>query len=141
MTHKYNYRSSENYIAPGTIIHNDWEKAYGQIDPIYRHKTVNHSQHFVDLDVGVILKISNVCREICADLYLDIIINNFVHYLAEFMFKKAFDIHERLNAFFIVMAKGSTYKRRNSNKCSALKTQKLYKKLYKKIFCAILHVR
>ena len=60
---------------------------------MYQHKTVNHSQHFVDLDVGVILKISNVCGEICADLYLDIIINNFVHYLAEFMFKKAFDIH------------------------------------------------
>ena len=37
-------------ITPESIIHTDCWKAYSKIDPMYQHKTVNHSQNFVDPD-------------------------------------------------------------------------------------------
>ena len=129
----------QKYIALGSIIHTDCWKVYGQIDPIYQHKTVNHS-HFFYPDTGIhIQNIEHLWRDICGIIpRYDRKQFHFVHYLAEFMFKmhvqKSFDIRW-LDAFFNV--KGSTYKRRNSDKFFALKTQKLYKILYKKIFCAV----
>jgi transposase-like protein len=43
----------KKYIAPGSIIYSDCWKAYSEINTTYQHKTVNHSQNFVDPITGV----------------------------------------------------------------------------------------
>jgi len=83
------------------------ESIWPKIDPIYQHKTVNHSQHFVDPDTGV----SNSKYQMSAEKYLRnytstyIIVNNptfrplscKIH-----VKKKAFDTHEQLDDFFLM---------------------------------------
>ena len=45
----------EKVVRPGTTIHSDQWRAYGQIaeNRDYNHRTVNHTLHFVDPKTGV----------------------------------------------------------------------------------------
>ena len=97
----------EKYIVPGSIIYSDCWKAYEKIDKkTYQHSVVNHSQNFVDPNTGVhIQNIERLWRDIREGIprygrkeY------HFNHYLAEFMFKKAYDFYERLDAYFEIMS-------------------------------------
>lgn len=54
----------QKYIAFESIIYANCWKAYGQIDPIYQHKTMNHSQYFVDPDKGVYTQNIELWRDI-----------------------------------------------------------------------------
>lgn len=96
----------EKYIA-GSIIYSDCWKAYKKIDKtIYQHSIVNHSENFVDPNTGIHTQnIERLWRDIPGGIpqygrreY------HFQHYLAEFIFKKTYDFHERLDAFFEIMA-------------------------------------
>lgn len=97
----------KKHIAPGSIIYSDCWKAYEQIDKsTYQHQTVNHSENFVDPHTGV--HTQNVER-----LWRDVrgVVPkygrreyHFDHYLAEFVFKKMFRMHERIDGFFDIIS-------------------------------------
>lgn len=98
----------EKYIAPGSIIYSDCWKAYQKIDnKKYQHDVVNHSQNFVDPNTGVHTQnIERLWRDIRESIpQYGRRENQFIHYLAEFMFKKTYDFnYERLDAFFEIMS-------------------------------------
>lgn len=99
----------EQYVAPGTVIHTDCWRAYDVLrqHENYTHKTVNHSQNFVDPASGVHTQnIERLWREMRANIprygtreY------HYEHYLAEFMFKRYYDYDERIDAYFTIMSK------------------------------------
>ncbi|RLU24721.1 hypothetical protein DMN91_003236 [Ooceraea biroi] len=80
------------HIAPGTIIHSDCCKAYNELKEHYTHQVVNHSEHFVDPHTGVHTQnIERVWRDIRHAIPKFGTRNyHYVHYLAEFVFKRTF---------------------------------------------------
>ncbi|RLU14819.1 hypothetical protein DMN91_012706 [Ooceraea biroi] len=85
------------HIAPGTIIHSDSWKGYtGLTEFNYIHRTVNHSQNFVDPTMGVHTQnIERLWRDMRAALpRFGTSQNHYMHYLAEFVFKKQYSFNE-----------------------------------------------
>jgi transposase-like protein len=97
----------KDHIAPGSVIHSDCWKAYQQINKsIYQHHVVNHSKNFVDPDTGTHTQnIERLWRDIRGSIpRYGRREEHFNHYLAEFYFKRRFDVDKRLHAFFEIMA-------------------------------------
>ena len=106
-------RISYLYIAPGSIIHTDYWKIYGQIDPTYQWITQN-SESFTTFCWARRRRYTQNIERLWRNIRRIIPRyvrkrSHFVHCLAEFMFKKVFNIntYKRLNAFFNVMVKDS----------------------------------
>ncbi|EFN76994.1 hypothetical protein EAI_10415, partial [Harpegnathos saltator] len=66
---------------------------------------VNHSRNFVNPGTGVhIQNIERLCRDIRAKIpRYDIQDYHFTHYLAEFIFKEAYEFDKCIDGFFEIM--------------------------------------
>ncbi|KYN50227.1 hypothetical protein ALC62_04155 [Cyphomyrmex costatus] len=95
-------------ILPGTTIYSDCWRAYSNLKNYgYIHKTVNHKNNFLDPDTKVHTQnIERVWRDIRGMIpRYGTVKYHYEHYLAEIMFKRQFQYHDRLNKFFEIMAK------------------------------------
>ncbi|XP_018368673.1 PREDICTED: uncharacterized protein LOC108764789 [Trachymyrmex cornetzi] len=98
----------KEWILPGTTIVSDCWKSYDCLNNEgFQHLTVNHSYNFVDPETGAHTQhIEHVWREVRGNIprygrreY------HFEGYLAEFLFKRAYDYAERIEIFFDIIAK------------------------------------
>lgn len=97
----------QKHIAPGTIIHSDCWKGYSSLNELnYTHRTVNHSQNFVNPVTGVHTQnIERLWRDMRGALpRFGTSEKHYVHYLGEFIFKKQYEFNERISQFFKIMA-------------------------------------
>ncbi|XP_071576224.1 uncharacterized protein [Temnothorax nylanderi] len=95
------------FIAPGTVIHSDCWRAYNELKNYnYTHRVVNHSENFVDPHTGVHTQnIERLWRDIRSVIPKYGTRNyHYVHYLAEFLFKRKYVYCERICKFFEIMA-------------------------------------
>lgn len=95
-------------IARGSIIHSDSWCAYNNLNINgYSHFTVNHSRNFVDPQTGVHTQnIERLWRDMRAAIpRFGIVEEHYIHYLAEFVFKRRYSFNERIEAFFNIMSK------------------------------------
>ncbi|KYN50401.1 hypothetical protein ALC57_00038, partial [Trachymyrmex cornetzi] len=72
----------------------------------FQHLTVNHSYNFVDPDTGAHTQhIERIWREVRGNIpRYGRREDHFVRYLAEFLFKRAYDYAERIETFFDIIA-------------------------------------
>lgn len=95
------------HVAPGTTIYSDCWRVYNKLKNYnYTHQVVNHSENFVDPYTGVHTQnIERIWRDIRSGIpkygtrdY------HYIHYLAEFIFKRKYQYCERIRKFFEIMA-------------------------------------
>lgn len=72
----------------------------------YTHRTVNHSINFVDSETGVHTEnIERLWREVRANIFrYGTRDYHFIHYIAEFLFKRKYDFDERIEVFFTILS-------------------------------------
>lgn len=95
-------------ILPGSIIHSDSWRSYHQLKNYnYTHKIVNHTENFVDAHTGTHTQnIEHLWRDIRHNIpRFGIKKYHYDSYLAEFIFKRRFQYHDRIDKFFEIMAK------------------------------------
>nr|XP_012146050.1 PREDICTED: uncharacterized protein LOC105663194 [Megachile rotundata] len=97
------------YIAPRSIIYSDCWRGYTALenDNNYVHKTVNHSENFVDPNTNVHTQnIERLWRELRSNIpRFGTREYHYNHYIAEFLFKRVYAFDKLIDAFFEIMSK------------------------------------
>lgn len=96
----------QQWILPGTKIMSDKWKAYDCLTNAgFNHLTVNHSINFVDPDTGAHTQsIERTWREVRSNISkYGTRESHLISYLAEYMFKRAHPLQERIYEFFKIM--------------------------------------
>jgi len=96
-----------NHIAPGSIIYSDCWKAYNNINMYgYTHYTVNHKQNFIDPNTNCHTQnIERIWRDMRGNIpRFGTSVKHYRFYIAEFLFKRRFVHHERIDKFFTIMS-------------------------------------
>ncbi|XP_032666839.1 uncharacterized protein LOC116842158 [Odontomachus brunneus] len=94
-------------IAPGNIIHSDCWRAYNSLcNYSYIHNKVNHKENFVDPQTGVYTQnIERLWRDMRGGIpRYGIREKHYMYYIAEFVFKRKYEYHQRIDKFFEIMA-------------------------------------